>query len=556
MRWRDWPLQRKLLVVPALALAFLAGSGIFSTFQGFRQKQNLSQVTAWTKLTQLDQDRHLSLTACHASLQQFLGWSSSGFPQVRRDSLAKEIQKTLALADSSLASRSTYGQGAEDRRLVEGMDSALVRYRRSAGQVLDMADVDLTIANTMVEPARCQLDSLALYSHGLDSLGSLRVANAESETAVVVQETLWANLLACLISIVVVALLAWRTLQVVARPVESIIVGVRRISAHDLTASLDVDQQDEIGAVAQAVREAQQTLRAMVGSIVDSSRAFDEGAAKLHVVSRGVGDATADVSSRMQELTESVRKLAGGARSIAEGSGRLSEGVGEVSKAVSGFDLAFVQVSRSCEVQLGQASVARTQADEAGKALDKLQGAARESAELAGLIRDILDQTKLLALNATIEASRAGEAGKGFAVVAQEVKHLAGQTGSATDKIEASLRHMLEQTEVVAHELSGMRESMAQVHGVAGEIVASVQLQTRKVGAVSGRLEGTSRVASEIAGLVNRSAEELSQVSRRVEEAEGATQAAAATIQEMESLADRLSQTSGNLREAVTGYKV
>ena len=174
---------------------------------------------------------------------------------------------------------------------------------------------------------------------------------------------------------------------------------------------------------------------------------------------------------------------------------------------------------------------------------------------MAVLIRDILDQTKLLALNATIEASRAGEAGKGFAVVAQEVKHLAGQTGSATDRIDGSLRHMLEQTEVVARELSGMRDSMAKVHGVSGEIVTSVQRQTREVGEVSHRLEGTSRVAADISGLVNNSALELSRVSRRVEEAEGATQAAA-TIMEMENLAHRLSRTSGDLREAVADYKV
>ncbi|MEN9309365.1 MAG: hypothetical protein RL173_3297, partial [Fibrobacterota bacterium] len=79
MRWRDWPLRKKLLVVPVLALSFLAGSGVFSTLQGFRQKQNLSSVAEWSRIARGDQQRHHALTEGHASIQQLLGWSSSGY---------------------------------------------------------------------------------------------------------------------------------------------------------------------------------------------------------------------------------------------------------------------------------------------------------------------------------------------------------------------------------------------------------------------------------------------------------------------------------------------
>ncbi|MEK7394903.1 MAG: methyl-accepting chemotaxis protein, partial [Fibrobacterota bacterium] len=379
---------------------------------------------------------------------------------------------------------------------------------------------------------------------------------AQKDADAVVMQTLWLTLLACLVSIMVVAFVSWRTMLAISVPVDNVIAGVRRISAHDLNANIDVDQADEIGAVAQAVREAQDTLRTMVGRIAANSATFDEGATELHMVSRGVGDATADVSARMQELTESVGTLASGAKSIAQGGGRMSAGVEAVSQSVKGFDQAFEQVSVSCEVQLEQASKARSQADAAGEALEKLQVSAQESSELANLIRDILDQTKLLALNATIEASRAGEAGKGFAVVAQEVKNLAGQTGSATDRIEGALRHMLEQTEIVGRELSGMRASMVKVHGVSGEIAASVQRQTQEVGEVSSQLEIASRTASEISVMVNASAEELLRVSKRVAEAEGASQSAAANIMGMEALALRLSRISGELKETVADYKV
>ena len=60
--------------------------------------------------------------------------------------------------------------------------------------------------------------------------------------------------------------------------------------------------------------------------------------------------------------------------------------------------------------------------------------------EIVDGIGVIANQTNLLALNATIEAARAGEAGRGFAVVAAEVKKLAGDTRSATDRARAMVK--------------------------------------------------------------------------------------------------------------------
>ena len=97
---------------------------------------------------------------------------------------------------------------------------------------------------------------------------------------------------------------------------------------------------------------------------------------------------------------------------------------------------------------------------------------------------------------------------------------------------------------------------MVKVHGVSGEIAASVQRQTQEVGEVSSQLEIASRTASEISVMVNASAEELLRVSKRVAEAEGASQSAAANIMGMEALALRLSRISGELKETVADYKV
>lgn len=62
--------------------------------------------------------------------------------------------------------------------------------------------------------------------------------------------------------------------------------------------------------------------------------------------------------------------------------------------------------------------------------------------EIFVAIDKIARQSNLLALNATIEAARAGDAGRGFAVVAAEVRKLAGDTRSATQRAVAIMTHV------------------------------------------------------------------------------------------------------------------
>jgi GAF domain-containing protein len=81
------------------------------------------------------------------------------------------------------------------------------------------------------------------------------------------------------------------------------------------------------------------------------------------------------------------------------------------------------------------ADQAVTRASTMSGEVDALAQASAAIGDVIRIISGIAEQTNLLALNATIEAARAGEAGKGFAVVASEVKDLARETATATQRV-------------------------------------------------------------------------------------------------------------------------
>ncbi|WP_200933192.1 MULTISPECIES: methyl-accepting chemotaxis protein [unclassified Sphingomonas] len=150
-----------------------------------------------------------------------------------------------------------------------------------------------------------------------------------------------------------------------------------------------------------------------------------------------------------------------------------------------------------------------------GKRMDNLEEALREVQAVALTIDQIGRQTNLLALNATLEAARAGEAGRGFAVVAGEVKKLASDTRSATERIARTIERLTEEARGIGDEIDAGVASGGEAHArtaelanVLGETLVFVDaLDTRSSNIAEGSLAIRRNVQDFEMGLTSLSSE-------------------------------------------------
>jgi methyl-accepting chemotaxis protein len=302
----------------------------------------------------------------------------------------------------------------------------------------------------------------------------------------------------------------------ITRPIGEIVRIAQRVGRGDLSETVVVRSQDEIGQLAQTFNETVVRLRSQV--MTETER--DEEKRKRELLQANItrfldtvmeiaqgdlsrrGEVTPDVLGNVVDainvMVEEIGVLLGDVRHAAEqlagsagdmivatdqmasGAQSQSREATTVSREVEGVTRSVRQVAASAEASAAASRQALQAAQRGEQAVhDSLAGMQRirgevqviskkikglgdrslEISDIINTIEEIASHTNLLALNAAIEAAGAGEAGVRFAVVADEIRKLAERAAKATKDIGSLIRAVQGETQeaVIAME-EGTRE--------------------------------------------------------------------------------------------------
>jgi len=557
MRLTDWPLIWKLALISVISLLFLAGVGGFAI-------QGLSRVAKATDnmdiaAGEIRNGARLSQDVLEINRWEFALVADPHAALERRDqilALGNEVESRIETAQAT----ATPAQQTRLREIGERADAYFDELSQTIAIAEQIGEVERTGGQErLLESSRQSRASVAALREEITAYVTAtdQAATAASEHADQTASSTsgWLIAIAILGAITsgVSAYLLGR--YQVVRPIRSAIGDLRRLGDGEIEFEVTgTERKDEVGDLNRAILKFQADARERPELIerqeADAKRKL-ERAQKVKALTE---DFQAKVDESMSALAASAQEMEATATSMSSTAEETSAETQSVSAMASQTASSIQTVASATEElstaiatvseQIGRtASVSDTASDRVSSAHSRMKdmtAAAGAIDEVATLIVDITNQTKLLALNATIEAARAGEAGKGFAVVAAEVGELADQTEKATADVSKQISAIQRAAEAVGDAIGGIEGVITELNEIATAVASSAEQQVAATG--------------EISESVNQASNGITEASRSLDSLETASQGTASASTQVSSTAEELARRAQSIKGDIDTY--
>ncbi len=411
------------------------------------------------------------------------------------EALAQGIAR-FAEGDEKMRKIAPLTREKANQNQVEAIMAAAGAYR-DAMAALQKAwrEIDAVTARREAAAERVLVEAKATAEKGINE--SLEIARETNASLSAASRAMIIGLVVALLAGVIIAAVITRG---IVAPMRKGVEFAGRVAQGDLTATIDIDQKDEAGELAQTLRDMIQRIRAVVAD---------------------VKSAAGNVSAGSQEMSSSAQQMSQGASEQAASAEEVSASMEQMA--------ANIRMNADNATQTERISVASAKSARDGRnAVEQTVTAMRDIAEKINIIEEIARQTDLLALNAAIEAARAGDHGKGFAVVASEVRKLA------------------ERSQRAAAEISKLSISSVDIAETAGKMLEKMVPDIEKTSGLVQEINAASREQDLGADQIARAIQQLDQV----------IQQNSAVAEEMASTSEELASQSEQLQSAIGFFKV
>jgi len=318
------------------------------------------------------------------------------------------------------------------------------------------------------------------------------------------------------------------------------IAFVERVANRDLSGSLEVSSNGDLGDLGKNLNKMAGNLRELAGQTREATNSLSAGVAEIMAAASQQASGAAEQAAAIHQTTATINEI----RATVEQMAQRSEKVA---------GLARESVQKSDEGQLGVTSsiesmaAIRSRVETIAQNILALSEQGQQIGEIIVTVNALAEQSNLLALNAAIEAARAGEHGKGFSVVASEVRSLAEQSRAATGGVRLLLGEIQRGTNAAV---------MVTEEGMKGVDAGTLMVDRAGVAiqALSDIIRSSAQAAEQIAISVKQQTVGMEQIAQAMAEINQATAQGLAGSRQTQLAAEHINAMSVRMTKLADSY--
>jgi methyl-accepting chemotaxis protein len=261
---------------------------------------------------------------------------------------------------------------------------------------------------------------------------------------------------------------------------------------------------------------------------------FNNSIRKINMTLTFIAQGAVSIDGKSVDLRDAADTLAQRTEQQAAALEETSAALEEITRTVESSSQRANEAADAAAAAQNDAADSTGIVTNAMAAMERIESASKEIAQIISLIDEIAFQTNLLALNAGVEAARAGEAGAGFAVVAEEVRGLAQRSTVAAQEI----KHLISKS--------------------SDEVSQGVQLVTAtqtSLGQITGHVSNINEQISTIAKAASEQLLAIKEVNVAVTDMDRMTQQNAAMVEESNAATTQMSEEISELSKSLGEFK-
>ncbi len=391
---------------------------------------------------------------------------------------------------------------------------------------------------------------------GIERAARKEIVQAEAEATRVTEGSRFSLTVAVVLGMAASVILGLFLTRSITAPIFKAVDLVGKLSDGDLTKTLDIDQQDEVGTLAKALNAMVLNLRQMFTDISQGIEALSSSSTELSAISQQMSSGSEQTSNKAGAVATAAEEMSSNMSAVAAAAEEASTNVSMVATSAEEMTATINEIAQNSEKARSITNQAVSDAQKASDGVDQLGAAAKEIGKVTETITEISEQTNLLALNATIEAARAGEAGKGFAVVANEIKELAKQTAQATVEIKNKVQGIQNSTEGTVSQIQQISRIVHDVNEIVSTIATAVEEQSVTTKEIANNVTQASQGIQEVTQNVAQSSTVAGEIARDISDVNQASGQISNSSSQVNLSAEELAKLAEGLKALTVKFRV